>query len=76
MVARQASVDNLKNLLKTNPDLKTALTTAIQEAAEDGIETLDQFYDLLNGMLTHIPSDKNLDPSKEKFWLILNESPD
>jgi len=37
MQARQPSVENLKNLLKTNPDLKTALTVAIQEAAEDGI---------------------------------------
>ena len=75
MPATQPSVEKLITLLKTNPDLKTALTAGIKEANEDGIETLQQFYNFLNGMLTHIPTDKQLNPDTEKFWMVLNKAP-
>src|SRR4051812_626776 len=75
MPARQPSVEKLIALLQANPDLKAALTAALKEAGEDGIETLQQFYSFLNGLLTHIPTDKQLDPDTEKFWYIINKSP-
>lgn len=75
MPAKQPSVEKLITLLKTNPDLKTALTAAIKEAGEDGIENLQQFYNFLNGLLTHIPTDKQLNADTEKFWIVLNKAP-
>jgi phosphatidylserine decarboxylase len=75
MVQFQPAVTQLVHLLNTNDDLKEALTQAIQEAGEKEITTLEQFYSFLNGLLTHIPTAKQLNPSTEKFWLILNKSP-
>ncbi|MBV9962721.1 MAG: phosphatidylserine decarboxylase [Parafilimonas sp.] len=51
------------------------MTAAIKEADEKDIQTLPQFYNLLNGMLTHIPTSEQLNPSTEKFWIILNKAP-
>jgi len=75
MPVRQPSVDKLITLLQANPNLKTALTAAIKEANEDDIETLPQFYNFLNGLLTHIPTDKQLNADTEKFWIVLNKAP-
>jgi phosphatidylserine decarboxylase len=75
MPAKQPSVEKLITLLQTNPDLKSALTAAIKEANENGIENLQQFYNLLNGLLTHIPTEEQLEPDTEKFWVILNKAP-
>jgi phosphatidylserine decarboxylase len=76
MPAMQAPVEKLTTLLNANPDLRSALATAIQDADEDEIKNLDQFYDLVNGLLTHIPTDEQLNASTEKFWYILNKAPD
>jgi phosphatidylserine decarboxylase precursor len=76
MPAKQPSVEKLIQLLNSNAHLKTALTGAIKEAKEKDVETLQQFYDLINGMLTHIPTDEQLNASTEKFWVILNKAPD
>lgn len=73
---KQPAVEKLINFLQTNPDLKTALVSAIDEAGEKEIKTLSDFYNFLNGLLTHIPTDKQLNASTEKFWLILNKAPD
>jgi phosphatidylserine decarboxylase len=75
MPLKQKSVEKLISLLHTNPELKTALSAAIKEADEDGITTLELFYDFLNGILTHIPADKQLNASTESFWFILNKAP-
>ena len=75
MPAQQPPVKKLINLLQANTDLKSALTTAIHEANEDEIKNLNQFYDLINDMLTHIPTDEQLNASTEKFWYILNKAP-
>src|SRR4051812_16636213 len=76
MPATQPSVEHLISLLETNTDLQAALSTAIKKANQEGIKTLDDFYDFINGLQTHIPNDKQLNPATEKFWYILNESPD
>ena len=39
------------------------------------LKTLQQFYDFLNGLLTHIPTDKQLNADTEKFWIVLNKAP-
>src|SRR5689334_20482588 len=75
MPAKQPAVEKLTQLLKNNPELKSALTAAIKEADEKEIKTLSQFCNFLNGMLTHIPNAEQLNPSTEKFWIILNKAP-
>ena len=76
MQTKQQPVQTLIELLQKNYTLKAALTLAIKEANEKDIKTLEQFYEFLNGLLTHIPTDKQLNASTEKFWLILNKAPD
>src|SRR3954465_12226992 len=76
MPAKQPAVEYLISLLQANPPLKTALSSAIKEADEDGIKSLQDFYTFINGLLTHIPTDKQLNPDTEKFWYILNKAPD
>jgi len=75
ITALQPSIKKLVELLETDHDLKAALTGGIEEAGEKEIKTLDQFYYFLNGLLTHIPREKQLNASTEKFWIILNKSP-
>ncbi|HVX28745.1 MAG TPA: phosphatidylserine decarboxylase [Parafilimonas sp.] len=76
MPAQQPSVKNLIELLQANQDLRSALETAIKEADEDDVKDVNQFYNFINAMLTHIPTDEQLNASTEKFWVILNKAPD
>jgi len=75
MAGKQPAVGKLVQLLNNKPELKSALTAAIKEANEKDIETLPRFYNFLNGFLTHIPRDEEFNSSTEKFWHILNKSP-
>ncbi len=75
MPATQPSVEKLNTLLQENPDLKAALIAALKEAGQDGIENLRQFYNFLNGLLTHIPTDEQLNADTEKLWIVLNNAP-
>jgi phosphatidylserine decarboxylase len=76
MNAKQPVVEKLDQLLQSNPNLRSALTEAIKEADEKEVQTVEQFYDMINGLLTHIPNDKELNASTEQFWYIVNKSPD
>ena len=75
MATYQQSVEKLITLLQTNNQLKHALTAAIEEANEKNIKSLEQFYEFLDEMLTHIPTNKALNASTESFWVILNKAP-
>ena len=75
MAGKQPAVEKLVHLLNNKPELKSALTAAIKEANEKDIETLPRFYNFLNGLFTHIPRDEEFNSSTEKFWHILNKSP-
>jgi phosphatidylserine decarboxylase len=76
MQAQQLLVQKLADLLSKHSDLKTVLITAIQDANEREIKNLDQFYNLVTGLLTHIPTDEQLNANTETFWYILNKSAD
>lgn len=71
----QPRVVELMQLLEVNHELRTALTAAIQEAGEKDISSLDEFYYFLNGLLTHIPTEEQLNASTSTFWIVLNKSP-
>lgn len=76
MPSQQPSVEKLIDLLSFSPNLKTALSISIKEADQTGIKSLEDFYNFINEMLTHIPTDEQLNPDTEKFWAILNISQD
>ncbi len=75
MPLKQESVETLISLLQSNTHLKNALESAIHKAGVKAIKTLNDFYNFLDGLLTHIPTDKALDASTENFWVILNKAP-
>jgi len=63
MSVRQKSVENLIRLLQSDKDLKNAVEISLQKAQQPGIETLEAFYDFLDAILTHIPTENELMPS-------------
>src|SRR3954453_21415038 len=76
MPQRQKNVEKLINYLQSNQSIKQALEISLQKAQEPGIETLNQFYNFLDDMLTHIPTDEELMPSVRQFYYVISKSPD
>ncbi len=76
MPATQEPVQKLIDLLEENKYLKNAVEVSLKAAQEPEIETLESFYNYLNNILTHIPSEKELMPSVRKFYFMLSKSPD
>lgn len=76
MAAQQKVVTQLIDLLQADPVLKEALQTSLQKAARPGLQDLESFYTYLNGILTHIPREKELMPSVREFYFVLSQSPD
>jgi phosphatidylserine decarboxylase len=74
-MARQSSVESLIHLLASNPHLKKELVTSLHKAQQPGITTLDEFYNYINKLLTHIPTDEELMPSVREFYYVLGKSP-
>jgi phosphatidylserine decarboxylase precursor len=72
----QAVVQKLKDLLESNSALTNAVTTSLLWANEPEINNLEKFYQYLNDILTHIPTEEALMPSVRKFYFILDKSPD
>lgn len=72
----QRNVESLIDLLESKQHLKTAVEASLQKAKQPGIGTLGEFYDYLDGMLTHIPTESELMPSVRQFYFILSQSPD
>jgi hypothetical protein len=48
---------------------------ALDGAKEPGINSLDNFYNCLDDILTHIPTEEELMPSVRKFYYVLGRSP-
>jgi phosphatidylserine decarboxylase len=75
MITDQSKVQNLIELLESNREIKNALSASIENAGQNNIKSLDDFYDLLNDMITHAPSQKSLIPDMQKLFYIINQSP-
>jgi phosphatidylserine decarboxylase precursor len=71
-----ATIEKLKIILDTRPDLRSALEAAIQKAAVPGIKDLSQYYQFLIDLLTRIPTQRDMDPATINFHYIVNSSPD
>jgi phosphatidylserine decarboxylase precursor len=75
MAEQQAVVKKLETLLRSRSDLKDALETSLQNAGRPGLTTLEDFYNYLNNILTHIPNEKELMPSVREFYFVIWRSP-
>ncbi|HXS57921.1 MAG TPA: phosphatidylserine decarboxylase [Hanamia sp.] len=75
MSANQKSVEDLRSLLQSRPDLSKSLNTALKNASLPGIGTLTQFYNFLNKILVHIPTERELMPSVREFYFIIGSDP-
>jgi phosphatidylserine decarboxylase len=71
----QPIVEQLRQLLQVNTHLKNALEESLHSAAEKGLGSPEEFYDFLDSILTHIPSEKELMPSVRRFYFVLSQSP-
>jgi phosphatidylserine decarboxylase precursor len=76
MPQRQKNVENLNKLLESNEHLKQALQISLQTAQEPGIQTLEEFYNFLDEILTQVPPESELMPSVRKFYFVISKSPD
>jgi phosphatidylserine decarboxylase len=75
MITNEKSVEDLVFLLKLRPDLSKSLEMALQKANLPHIGTFEEFYQYLEKMLTHIPTEKELMPSVREFYFILGSDP-
>lgn len=64
------------DLVQADPVLKGALQTSLHKAARPNLGDLESFYTYLNGILTHIPGEKELMPSVREFYFVIAQSPD
>ena len=76
MSLRQKAVQKLITLLESNRDLKYALEISLERADQPKIKTLEEFYNFLDNILTHIPTEKELMPTVREFYFVLSMSPD
>jgi hypothetical protein len=63
----QTVVQRLKYLLDQRAELKDAVTYSLLQANEPGMSCLEDLYQYLNKVLTHIPTEEALMPSVWKF---------
>ncbi len=71
----QTVVQKLHALLESKRELKQAVTTALQQANEPGLKGLADFYQYLDNILTHIPTEEALMPSVRQFYFVLGQGP-
>jgi phosphatidylserine decarboxylase precursor len=75
-MAMHTVVEKLKDLLNIKVELRNAVINSLQQANEPGLGSLEEFYQYLNNILTHIPTEEALMPSVRKFYYVLDRSPD
>jgi phosphatidylserine decarboxylase len=75
-ITDQSKLQNLVDLLESNQEIKNALSTSIQNARQNDVKSIHDFYNLLSDMITHAPSPESLIPDMEKLFYIINHSPE
>ena len=76
MQSFQKEVTDFIKLINSRKDIEDSIKKALKNSDLPEIKTLENFYEFLNGILTNIPSEKELMPSVRKFYFILGNSPD
>lgn len=68
------SVKALRALLQSHPDLEEALGKAIDAARMDGISTIGEFEQYINGIVRLIPTSRNIDDKLGPLYIITDIS--
>jgi phosphatidylserine decarboxylase len=68
-------VEDLKNIINKRPDLKNALQASIHKAGYADTQTLDNYYDFLQDLLSVIPTQRAMSPAAIKFHYLISQSP-
>lgn len=68
-------LQQLRNLLDTRPDLRTALEAAVRKAGCADVKDLDGYFRFLGDVLTAIPRQREMDAATLQFHYIINCSP-
>jgi phosphatidylserine decarboxylase len=69
------SIERLKVILDSRPDLRSALEASIRQAGFSDVSTLAGFYELLHKMLTDIPMQRQMGDDLDHFHYIVSSSP-
>ena len=75
MEERFKSIDSLKTILDSRPDLREALITSISKAEVDEVKTIPQYFELLEKMLTEIPTQRGMSDFVSQFHYVIAYSP-
>jgi phosphatidylserine decarboxylase len=73
---RAPVVRNLAALLEARPDLRAALTEAIDSARVQGIESLEAFHEHVHELVTWIPVEREIVPKVLSLHYVINQAPD
>ncbi len=76
MHAHQPVVRELVDLLEDRADLRSALQASLTAAKRPGIQHLQEYFDFLDAMATLIPADRTLNRLVNKFFYLIDQSPD
>jgi phosphatidylserine decarboxylase precursor len=68
-------IHQLQSLLNSKPQLQQALEQAIKKAGYNNVQTLQQYYDFLEGLLTEIPVQRTMSSLATQFHYILSCAP-
>lgn len=74
--SHQPIVRELQRLLQLRPDLSRALTASLVRADYRGILDLPRYYRFLDGLVTHVPTERDVMPYMKEFYYLISCSPD
>lgn len=69
----QPIVQDLKAILKANPQVKQALENSLKIANRAVAPNLESYYDFLDGMVTLIPTNRNIYPVLMEFYYLVSK---
>lgn len=71
----QPVVGEFLGLMDSRPDLRDSVEAAIETAALEDIRDIDGFVHYLDGLVTLVPTEREVVPECLKFYYIVNQAP-
>ena len=68
-------VEELIGLLEKRTELQQALTTAVENADLQDIQSMEEFFRYLDELVTWIPTEREIVQKALKFYYIVNQAP-
>ena len=71
----QPVVNEFLGLMDSRPDLRESVVAAIESAALEDIRDMEAFVHYLDGLVTLVPTEREVVPEALKFYYIVNQAP-